>query len=702
MSIIFVKKGQSILEVILAVAIFGLISAALMTLATGGFTALRQGGEQTEAEAIAQDAIEGVRSIRDDAWNNLIYTTSSINISGNKWIFSGENTTSTVGKYTRTISFENICRDASNTIATCPGSYTDIESKKVIVTVTWQTSGGAVNQVQQSTYLTNWDSREWTQTDWSGGSGQAVWSDATRYNTDDGNLNFGTNGQIGLGTNSPTTFSTTTWPFTVAGDYTYNSSKISVASDLASLADTGAGGSCSGTPNACSTFGSGGTCLAQTGCAWTLGGSGATTNPSFDSTITGWTYADWESASRVSGDRQTTGGNPNGYIRVVVAGNKNSTISGYWQQPFTTSANNPAGTVSFNWRIPTYTAAAISSFYLYVFVESTSGAPTLANYVWRSAAISGTTNWASVSNLDISSKLGAAGTYYLKVVVRGIYTGASGAGQTIGAFDNVSLNWTAADTCTGTPSACNTFSGGATCAAQAGCSWASAPAYPTDKPSIYNSASFTTTTVGAWTGFSEVANKNGGEIYYQLSNDDGATWKYWNGSIWSVVAGATDYNTAVTVNANISNFSTTSAKLMFKAFLSSNGSQLVELDQVQIGYSDNAGGGGGSYFTSGYFVSSAYNTNLTSARTQILKWDETLPSGSDLQLQVRTAPDSAGSPGAWTGWYGPSGAGTYFTNPLGAIIPAALNGNKWLQYRAELTGDGSVTPLLQEVRLNYK
>ena len=72
------NKGQSLLEVIVAMAIFALISAAMITLSLGGFTALEQGGEHTEAKALAQEGIEAVRAIRDSAWNELIYTTSSV------------------------------------------------------------------------------------------------------------------------------------------------------------------------------------------------------------------------------------------------------------------------------------------------------------------------------------------------------------------------------------------------------------------------------------------------------------------------------------------------------------------------------------------------------------------------------------------------------------------------------------------------
>ena len=70
-------------------------------------------------------------------------------------------------------------------------------------------------------------------------------------------------------------------------------------------------------------------------------------------------------------------------------------------------------------------------------------------------------------------------------------------------------------------------------------------------------------------------------------------------------------------------------------------------------------------------------------------------------MQIRTASDAGGSPGAWSSWSGAAGAGTYFTDPAGTIISADLNFDQWIQYRVELIGDGLDTPILAEVKINY-
>ena len=632
------QRGQSILEVIIAMAIFSLVAASLIGFIMGGDQALLQGGDQARAVSLAQEGIEAVRSIRDNAWNNLVYNQSAVNDSAGHWNFSGEGTTETFGKFIRTISFSDVCRNSLNQIVDCPGAYTDVQSKKIAVDVTWPVRFGITNSVQKIAYLTNWNSRDWAQTDWSGGHGQTIWSNSNMFDSSDGNINFNTPGQISLSQQGGG-FSTTTWTFDTPADYAYDSQKIEVASSNAQL-------------KIVSTVDSGGT-----------------TNSGFNTTVNPWVYNDWE-GKKAAGSRLTSGGNPGPYINISIPFVRKDTSSGYWQQSFVTTVANPAtATVSFDWRINSYSSSRLVSYIIYVFVDSTPGAPTLGTQVW-SQTITGTTNWATVSNVDVSSKLATAGTYYLKIAARRITSNQNGSGTNIAGFDNVQLNW----------------SGNMT-------------SYSADNPTINPTTANSPSSVLYWSGFVESANKNGGEIYYQLSNDSGSTWQYWNGSSW-VVAGITNYNPASVINANINKFATSSSDIMFKAFLSSDGTQQVQLDEVQIGYY----GSGSGYQTAGYLISSAFNLTDNSP-VQVIDWNETIPACTpvcNIKLQVRTAPDAGGSPGTWTDWYGASGIGAYFTNHYGELISKDLNNNRWVQYRAELTGDGVNTPILDEVRVNYK
>ncbi|MCA9342809.1 discoidin domain-containing protein [Candidatus Saccharibacteria bacterium] len=105
--------------------------------------------------------------------------------------------------------------------------------------------------------------------------------------------------------------------------------------------------------------------------------------------------------------------------------------------------------------------------------------------------------------------------------------------------------------------------------------------YATDLPTIEPNDSYNPAAVASWNSFTEDANKNGGEIYYQISNDDGVTWYYWNGSTWAET-GANDRNIATDIDAHIDDFPIGTREFKWRAYLESNGSQEVNLHNVEI------------------------------------------------------------------------------------------------------------------------
>lgn len=95
----------------------------------------------------------------------------------------------------------------------------------------------------------------------------------------------------------------------------------------------------------------------------------------------------------------------------------------------------------------------------------------------------------------------------------------------------------------------------------------------------------------ALTSFTETATKpaNTG-INYQVSSDDGVTWKYWTGAVWAAITGgqsddwyyANESNTASVINTNIGSLAI-SGTFRFRWFLySSTGIVTAELDNINI------------------------------------------------------------------------------------------------------------------------
>jgi len=105
-------------------------------------------------------------------------------------------------------------------------------------------------------------------------------------------------------------------------------------------------------------------------------------------------------------------------------------------------------------------------------------------------------------------------------------------------------------------------------------------------------------------------------------------------------------------------------------------------------------------------TSSAYNSGNAANALSGIAWSETLPSGTDIKFQIRTASDSGGSPGTWSSWLGPDGtSGSYFTNATGGeVMPSAFrdgSNDQWFQYKIVFVSDGLNTPTVDDVVVTY-
>ncbi|MDP3043117.1 MAG: hypothetical protein Q8N21_01810 [bacterium] len=122
-----------------------------------------------------------------------------------------------------------------------------------------------------------------------------------------------------------------------------------------------------------------------------------------------------------------------------------------------------------------------------------------------------------------------------------------------------------------------------------------------------------------------------------------------------------------------------------------------ELGDITLGYA--------RYAASGELISSPYDTGSAANAVRKIYWSETVPAGADVKFQLRTAPDADGSPGTWTGWLGVMGADSYYYNAdgLNAINLSHNDGasDRWLQYRAVLTSDGALAPILSDITVEY-
>jgi len=154
------QQGVTIIEILVAVAIITIALGAILGLAVFALVNGDIARQTTQAVAFAQDTMEATRNFRDGTtWSTgLAALTSGDNYhaeqSGGQWqMISGPET---MNEFTRRVVLSDVCRDAIDDITTCPGSYADTDTKKVVVEVSW-TERGRQHTVELTNYMTNWN-----------------------------------------------------------------------------------------------------------------------------------------------------------------------------------------------------------------------------------------------------------------------------------------------------------------------------------------------------------------------------------------------------------------------------------------------------------------------------------------------------------------------------------------------------------------
>lgn len=189
------QKGQSLVELLLAIGLSAVILPALLT----GFVASREGkaqhGQRTGAVALLKATVEAVRSVREKGWSNFANNgTFYPEISGSSWTLTTcSPTCPTVNGFNRQIVISDVQR------GTCPGpdcgkivttgGTTDPSTKKAVVTVSWGNPylSSTTSTLYLTRYLGNNAFTETTQAQFNLGTK----SDTTVTNTSGGEVILG-------------------------------------------------------------------------------------------------------------------------------------------------------------------------------------------------------------------------------------------------------------------------------------------------------------------------------------------------------------------------------------------------------------------------------------------------------------------------------------------------------------------------------
>lgn len=132
------RKGFSLVEAILASALFALVISAIIGGIIYGRENTALSGERSRAVFIAEEGMEAVRNIRDEDFTSLADGTYGLDIVDNKWTFSGSS--DTVDDFTRTIQISTV----------------DSNTKEISANISWQQNELRTGDITLTTYLTDW------------------------------------------------------------------------------------------------------------------------------------------------------------------------------------------------------------------------------------------------------------------------------------------------------------------------------------------------------------------------------------------------------------------------------------------------------------------------------------------------------------------------------------------------------------------
>lgn len=140
-------RGQSLIELVVAIGIFVIVVSILVFLILNSYVAGRLASEITQANFLAEEGLEVARSIRDNSWDDLTVGDHGLSISAsNNWIFQPGATSEDISDQLRA---------GAERIITIEEDV-GLGRKKIISQVTWLFTEAKPQEIRLITYLTNW------------------------------------------------------------------------------------------------------------------------------------------------------------------------------------------------------------------------------------------------------------------------------------------------------------------------------------------------------------------------------------------------------------------------------------------------------------------------------------------------------------------------------------------------------------------
>src|SRR3989337_136445 len=89
LSVVNCSSGQSLVEILIAIGLTGILLPALLTGLVSSREGKAQEGQRLQATALARESEEAIRSTREKGWTNISANgTYDVAVSGSEWILT--------------------------------------------------------------------------------------------------------------------------------------------------------------------------------------------------------------------------------------------------------------------------------------------------------------------------------------------------------------------------------------------------------------------------------------------------------------------------------------------------------------------------------------------------------------------------------------------------------------------------------------
>ncbi len=151
------NQGSAMLEIVIATSIFLGVVVSLVGVFNLALKSSLANASKIEASFLEEEGIEAVLTIRDEGWGtNIVPKVSGtdyyLTFTGTSWTL-GTTRVLVDGIFERKINFSDVYRDSNQNIVSSGGTL-DLNTKKLVSTVSWPVSGATTTR-SMSTYITN-------------------------------------------------------------------------------------------------------------------------------------------------------------------------------------------------------------------------------------------------------------------------------------------------------------------------------------------------------------------------------------------------------------------------------------------------------------------------------------------------------------------------------------------------------------------